>query len=114
MCACVFVDSTLESFVSKIFFKVGLNKVCLYCVLLSQGRKSGTNSKIRATVAPLPPSSASALCSTLLGPPAKVCRPALLFSSSNGSGANPRALGPPVSAERPVSVHQEEESLNME
>ncbi|XP_072232988.1 meiosis 1 arrest protein [Leuresthes tenuis] len=49
--------------------------------LQSQGRQHGSNSKVRATVAPLP--SATASSSSLGPPPAKTSRPALSFLSSS-------------------------------
>ncbi|XP_045920076.1 meiosis 1 arrest protein isoform X2 [Micropterus dolomieu] len=59
----------------------------------NQGRQVGTNSKVRATVAPFPSSSPHSSSSSSLGPPpAKASRPALTLLSS-GSGSR-RAAGP--------------------
>ncbi|XP_051284460.1 meiosis 1 arrest protein [Dicentrarchus labrax] len=54
----------------------------------NQGRQLGTNSKVRATVAPFPSSSShSSSSSSMAPPPAKASRPALtLLSSSSGGG----------------------------
>ncbi|XP_034020935.1 meiosis 1 arrest protein [Thalassophryne amazonica] len=54
----------------------------------NQGRQLGMNSKVRATVAPLPSTSSHA-ASSLVPPPAKASRPALTFHSSSSH----RALG---------------------
>ncbi|XP_042368482.1 meiosis 1 arrest protein [Plectropomus leopardus] len=58
----------------------------------NHGRQLGMNSKVRATVAPLPSShsfsSFSSFSSSSLGPPpAKASRPALMLLSSNSSGS---------------------------
>ncbi|XP_030578582.1 meiosis 1 arrest protein [Archocentrus centrarchus] len=58
--------------------------------LQNHGRQLGMNSKVRATVAPLPSSSIS-FSSSLGPPPAKASRPALSFLSS---GSSSRALAP--------------------
>ncbi|XP_028285572.1 meiosis 1 arrest protein [Parambassis ranga] len=50
--------------------------------LQNQGRQLGTNGKVRATVAPLPPSSAST-SSSMGPPPAKASRPPLSFLGSS-------------------------------
>ncbi|XP_059210398.1 meiosis 1 arrest protein [Centropristis striata] len=56
-----------------------------------QNRHLGMNSKIRATVAPLPSSSSS---SSLGPPPAKASRPALMLLSSSSSSGSRRAPAP--------------------
>ncbi|XP_055363115.1 meiosis 1 arrest protein [Betta splendens] len=53
----------------------------------NQGRQLGTNSRARATVAPLP--SSSSLSSSVRPPPAKASRPALMLLSSSGSRRAP-------------------------
>ncbi|XP_070786219.1 meiosis 1 arrest protein [Enoplosus armatus] len=56
----------------------------------NQGRQLGTNSKVRATVAPFPSSSPHYSSSSSLGPPpAKASRPALTLLSSGGGHRAP-------------------------
>ena len=57
--------------------------VCVSIQLQSQGRQHGSNSKVRATVAPLPSAAATSSSSSLGPPPAKTSRPALSFLSSS-------------------------------
>ncbi|XP_044039291.1 meiosis 1 arrest protein isoform X2 [Siniperca chuatsi] len=60
----------------------------------NQGRQLGTNSKVRATVAPFPSSSSHSSSSSSLGPPpGKASRPALTLLSSSSSGSR-RAPAP--------------------
>lgn len=68
----------------------------------SQGRQLGANSKVRATVAPLPPTYSLSSSSSSVGhPPAKASRPALtlLTSSSASRGGNCRAPAPSIPTE---------------
>lgn len=60
--------------------------MCFSVQLQNQGRQQGINGKVRATVAPLPPSSTS---SSMGPPPAKASRPPLSFLGS--SIGRPRA-----------------------
>ncbi|KAM6960385.1 meiosis 1 arrest protein [Tautogolabrus adspersus] len=57
----------------------------------NHGRQQGTNSKVRATVAPFPSSSShsSSSSSSLGPPPAKASRPSLMLFSSSGSRRAP-------------------------
>uniref|UniRef100_UPI003AADF5FE meiosis 1 arrest protein n=1 Tax=Centroberyx gerrardi TaxID=166262 RepID=UPI003AADF5FE len=60
----------------------------------NQSRQLGTNSKVRATVAPLPSSSSSFSSSSMGPPPSKASRPALTLLSSGSSRRAPAPTRP--------------------
>ncbi|XP_063325094.1 meiosis 1 arrest protein [Pelmatolapia mariae] len=79
--------SSSSTLLSPVFYKKVI--LSLKFKLQNYSRQLGMNSKVRATVAPLPSTSAASSSSSLGPPPSKASRPALNFLSSSGSSRAP-------------------------